>query len=474
MSNVPTGEPVANPGPKPKRNEFLKNKAKQAIDPKASPIPLSKFFGGFHSTHHGNIEVTLSTQIPEHYCYNFIQNLRGVKNLNFLFQDSGRPELTYATSLCVGLNLAIALKLMSAMPVSEIANVSDLHLLNQLSVRVPTSYQQILSLIGKTDYYDAAIRVKESPYYVRLHILKAIWLAIKTQSFQNSPGYYVAHLNDLLGIQQLTINDLENVIFDDISTVRVLKERGRKYLIEALLSHHDIQINGETYRVSPPHISPNATKTQLIEWMNKLPPFVDAENLSILALVCIFDVSWLRRLTTPLSVIDTAFQGSVAADCTPQQFIQSCGVKYYKEYFPNDADFLSSALQVISWYNAETRALETACKFSDTSHATYGHAAQLIVVPKEETEVSQHPLSYASWKIREMDDSGLDQFLRIRRPKETASVITCARKLNTPGEIMTAASMLITTKVEYKECYRGFFTKTMNAMNYELVRKAFE
>lgn len=469
------GEMTPYPAPRPKKSTKHRDAAQAAINRSAKPVPLSTFFSGFNADTRGNIEVELDYNIAERYVSSMIPEIENHPNLNFTFPGEDEPTPTAIRHFGAGMNLAIGLKLLQSSPKSELSDTRMFRDLVDHTVHVPTSFIEILNLLGKTDHYDATIRVRDNPQRIRYHFLKAIWLALKTQSFQATPGYLVDYLDNLLRLSEVAATDLHLILFDDTSTLRALKREGRKILEQRLRTsitrtvHFDQMSPGVVCKICPPYLKANPTTEEFLDWIDSVHPAFLESDLTSLATIEVFRAHWLEKLDTPMSVLDAAYVDTPFAAITPRTILHSVGVRYYKQYFPSRLDFINTLIQVFDWYNSQSYNLSSMCNMRETSKTSFGNAAQLVMVDKDHQTDFKH--FYQQTMITPA--GALDHYLQFKIPVLTANKSHCCKKLATPGPILLAQMAMITKSVYQKENYVGFTTRPLSSMFGDLVRKAF-
>jgi len=464
-------EPTKRPTRRPQKSDKLKKQAQAAINPDAKPVPLSNLFSGFTPDLRGNVEIEIDYDIPERFVAQAESVIRNQPNINFLLNGEADSSLAFMREMASGLNLSVALKLIHATPQSGISEIADLNVLSDMSVRVPTNFIQVVNLLGKTDYYDSTLRVRDNSYAIRLHLLKAIWLALKTQSFQAHPGNFVDWTDDMSRLLKLTAADLKAIVFDDYTTVATLKRRARERLDTILRETTTVDDGDKTFTVSPAYLDPKATKAQFIRWMNTIPPgFATSQvTMATIGICTIFDRRWLKKLDTPLQELEPLFTGTPMDDVTPRQVLAELNTRFIGQYFPEPGNFLQSSLDTIAWFSNESVTLGTILDYTDMSKTTFGHAAQLTYLDPSDLTTHRSYYTIVSMTTDEMPDG----FLSVQVPKRDATMIYSAKKLTAPGEILTAASSSVTRNVHLREKFKGFTTQPLSSIAGTLARKAF-
>jgi hypothetical protein len=465
-------EPTKRPTRRQPKSDKLKKQAQAAINPTAKPVPLSNLFSGFTPDLRGNVEIELDTDIPERFVAQAESVIRNLPNINFILNGEADSSLAYMREMLSGLNLSVALKLIHATPQSGISEIADLHILSDMSVRIPTNFIQVVNLIGKTDYYDSVLRVRDNSFTIRLHLLKAIWLALKTQSFMAHPGNFVDWSDNMSRLLQLTASDLKAIVFDDYSTVAALKRRARERLDSILKETTTVRDNDKLFTVSPAYLDPKATKAQFIQWLETIPPGFTTSQVTMgtVGICTIFDRRWLKHLDTELANLDASFTTTPLSDITPREILEELDTRFIGQYFPQPSNFVQTTLDVIAWFSNESVALGTLLDYTDMSKTTFGHAAQLTYLDRN--DLSTHR-SYYTVLSTTSDEATPDGFLSVQVPKRDATMIYSAKKLTAPGEILTAASSAITRNVHLREKFKGFTTQPLTTIASTLARKAF-
>lgn len=458
-----TGQPVSEKLPKPGKSDALKKKAQKAINAFAPPLSISNLFGGFRPDVRGDLEIELDLEIPERFAMSQAQALQSNTETNFAFD--GEPDGVTAglKHIASGASLGIAQKLLQSAPTSQEALLAEFMVLRDLTVMVPTSYLEVLALLGKTDYLESKIRVEDNPYIVKYHYLKAIWYATQLRSWHASPGADVPYEAGLTRLMNLRVSDLQNVVFNDVTSVSRIKKRGREVLDREFKTSQQITLDDVNYRVSPPFLSENPTIRDFINWVQNLPPVFNQEFLATIGVITIFTRRWLDRLDDRLGQIDDRFDNTVLATVTPHQVLNAVDLFYIGDYFPGRDDFRDTVTNVITWYNSEAFNLNRLIMLTDSARSSFGSPAQLVYLTDENKKRQTNHF------FLDANDNPIPAMV----PLENATGILSKRKLTTPGSILTAAAFIVTRGVKVKEQFRGFSNVPLQEIAARVARRSY-
>jgi len=444
-----------------KKNTANKDKAEMLINPDAKPISVNTLFTGFAPMQHGNVQVTIDHTVPERFASFLATHVMSYHSSHRLLNTTtGRPlnPKHSIRTLVAGLNLAFGLKLLHAAPRSQLAELEEFAVFESLTVETVSSFTEILDLIGKTDHYDAVLRVKDNPSLIRTSFLKAVRAALKNPDFIDYAALDLAAINRLTPLAAFTETDIISVVFALPDTSRKVQTLGRLRLSELLQETIRLQVDGVAHSFSPPYISGTSTKAQIIAWSPQVTERFQRDQLLLAAVLTVFQTSWMKHLDEPLSDIDHDFVGTDFADITPNQILHASGLYAIDEFFPDPADFKHLVCQVVNYWTDHIPLFKCMFKIVDSGKSSFGSPAQLVQCPDDQLERYRHHL--------------LGNQFTTQVPVATSNVVTSSRKIDLPDKVALSAAISLVRAVEWLPAFRGSTTITLKEILGRTARKA--
>ena len=454
-------------GAQKKKNN--KAKAEALINERAAPISLSDAFTGYVPTSSSGVDVVLDRDIPERFCSYAITLLKMTKDMQYRFSAQQTPYTDMAHGLSAILCSAMALKLVQASPKSDTADIRHLDFLSHQYIRVPKTYMEVLNLVGKTDVKPGPkgaeskglrLRVMDNIYMVRYYFAKAIWHQVHLEEFRHSDRYFSGYEDMYDRLQQLSMPQLANIVFDDPASMRHIRKEGGRLLDTGL--HTEVQFEIVVAGVPqplvccPPFLSDPRNRDELVDWLGKIaiyPADVRAP-LALSALVAAFENGWLSRVDTPFNRIDERFQGLWMENDTPGDVLRHAGLYSGLDLFDGDQGFADMAGAAVSFCDELASVFDYYIEFVDMARSEFGNVASLATVDPSQTRPFQIILDRGQ---------STDNFLNgVKVIKRNESRIESKLMVGTPGNIITAASMMITRWSNLHENYRGNTTMDLS------------
>ncbi|CAG8651283.1 9655_t:CDS:1 [Paraglomus brasilianum] len=395
-----TQDPQPNRAPQNQRgrryNARNANRARQDIRPDVPPVQLDAKFLGFTAPVRGNAKVELNHGFTEIVANDFRGTIKVYQESKGFFDRNAQPlDLEYLTrGLAGGLCLSTASKLIQATPASELPQIATFQSFKEFQLSVPRSFLTIIDLIGKIDYRDWVIRIKDNPGSIKRFILKAIRYFKANDDFNEE---FVLLTDDeqakFDNLDNIPLNKFDEIFFDDKGSVEKIHSLAETLLEKKMANSFTVKVGENQVYFGYPPLPTMHTKQAIIEWLGELDGQVHphAENIGRVGVLLLVDLDWLEHPDTELQRLDTTFRDSVVGELTPIQLLNASGLHHYTEFLSKQR-FIEFGRSCYTYYASTiTQRLKSIFHLVNQGISSLGSPAQLGFTPEDSTADKTDP-----------------------------------------------------------------------------------